>query len=84
MLEDLFSDIVTHLFVIKCLLNSTFVFNHQKQKVTLSHECIPLSLHYVHTAKTQMIRSSPRISSAQYQFLSAEVDTAVLTSVLRY
>ena len=26
-----------------------------------------------------MVRSSPRISSAQYQFLSAEVDTAVLT-----
>ena len=25
-----------------------------------------------------------RISSAQYQFLSADVDTAVLTSVLKY
>ena len=31
-----------------------------------------------------MIRSSPRISSAQYQFLSADVDTAVLRSVLKY
>ena len=31
-----------------------------------------------------MIRLSPRISSAQYQFLSAEVDIAVLTSVPRY
>ena len=30
-----------------------------------------------------MIRSSPRISSGQYQFLSAEVDIAVLTSELK-
>ena len=49
-------------------------------KVKLSSYCKPLG-RYLYW---WMIRSSPRISSAQYQFLMAEVDTAVLTSVLKY